>query len=65
MYDPITIDVSSAYRKSRAGAAVLVCAYHDDEKCRSILLQGALTYGEFLKQQSILPWNREIIFYCA
>jgi hypothetical protein len=44
---------------------VLVCAYHDDEKCRSILLQGARAYGEFLKQQSILPWNREIIFYCA
>ena len=63
MYDPITIDVASAYQKSRAGSAVLVCAYRDDKKCRSVLLEGALTFDEFLRQRGIIPWNREIIFY--
>ena len=65
MYDPVTIDVSLAYRKTRAGHATLVCAYDDEEQCRSLLLEGALTFGEFLNQRSTLPWNREIIFYCS
>lgn len=65
MYDPVTIDVALAFRKARAGNATLVCAYDDDEQCRSMLLEGALTFGDFLNQRSALPWNREIIFYCS
>ena len=65
MYSPVTIDVQRAYQKTRAGQATLVCAYQNDEKCRSILLDGALTYSEFLERRKTIPWNREIIFYCT
>ncbi len=65
MYDPVTIDVSTAYRKALAGDAVLVCAYANGEKCRSMLLKGAFTFEAFLNERSLLSWHREIIFYCA
>lgn len=65
MYDPVTIDVSHAYRKSRTGDATLVCAHTDNEKGRSVLLRGAYTFDAFLNQRSTLPWHREIIFYSA
>lgn len=65
MHDPVTIDVHQAYRKCLAGHATLVCAYASEEKCRSMRLDGALSYQEFLAQRQTIPWNREIIFYCA
>ncbi len=65
MHDPVTIDVHQAYRKCLAGNATLVCAYDSEEKFRSMRLAGALSYQEFLAQRQTIPWNREIIFYCA
>lgn len=44
---------------------LLVCGYDNDEKCRNIAIEGAITYNQFLKRLDGLPQGREIIFYCA
>ncbi len=59
-----TIDAPQAYRKTHEGRAILVCAYDDEDRCREILLDGAITYGEFLARVDRIPKTTEIIFYC-
>ncbi len=58
-----TIDVTRAYLKSQEGSAMLVCAYADDQLGRKLRLQGALTYGEFLRMRHMISQDLEIIFY--
>ena len=50
--------------KVRAGEALLVCSYKD-EKCRDILLEGAMLRSEFEDRVPVVPKDREIIFYCG
>ena len=50
--------------KVQAGEAILVCSYND-ERCKEILLEGALLRGEFERGSVSLPKSREIIFYCG
>jgi len=52
------------YEKVKAGNAVLVCAYEDD-KCKDILLEGALLRSQFESRLPTLPKDQEIIFYCG
>jgi hypothetical protein len=52
-------------REHMRSGALLICAYDDDEKCRSNHLEGALTFNEFRAQRDALPRDRELIFYCA
>ncbi|NLG42598.1 MAG: hypothetical protein GX547_05090 [Phycisphaerae bacterium] len=52
-------------RLASADPPLLVCAYANDEKCRSNAIEGAITYNEFLKGLGSLPQGREIVFYCA
>ena len=50
--------------KVQAGEALLVCSYQDN-KCKDILLEGALLLSEFVDREPVLPKDREIIFYCG
>lgn len=59
------IDATQAREKSRTGEAVLVCAYEDENRCRQLLLDGAMTLAEFEATLSTRSRNDEIIFYCA
>ncbi len=43
--------------------AWLICAYEDEHKCASILIQGALSVKDFRNRLSNIPYDREIIFY--
>ena len=45
--------------------ALLVCAYDDEEKCRSMRIPGSMTLGELNQRLPSLSENQEIIFYCA
>lgn len=47
-----------------AGEALLICSY-SDERCKSILLEGAILRGELNDQISSLPKNQNLIFYCG
>jgi hypothetical protein len=59
------IAVDEARRKAKAGEALLVCAYDDDEKCRKLGLEGAMSLTSFKSRLPSLSKQQEIIFYCA
>ena len=65
MAEVARIDPETARRKMKEGSAVLVCAYDDEEKCRKVALEGAMTLKQFEARAATLPRDREVIFYCA
>jgi len=65
MTEPIRISVEEARHKVNSGAALLVCAYDDDEKFNNNHLQGAISLGEFKAKLPSLSTAQEMIFYCA
>jgi len=65
MNQPVPMSAREAREKTISGQAMLVCAYEDDAKCRSVLLEGAMTLTEFLEELPGLDRDQEIIFYCA
>ena len=65
MTDPIRISVEDARQNVSAGAALLVCAYDDDEKFKNNHLQGAISLNNFRTKLPSLSTEQEIIFYCA
>jgi hypothetical protein len=58
------ISPDEAIKKVKSGEALLVCAYGDD-KCKTILFEGALLRSEFESKLDTLPKTQEIIFYCS
>ena len=65
MNGPERVAVDEVYQKVTNGAALLVCAYDDDEKFRGVHLKGAVSLAEFKSKLSGLDKNQEIFFYCA
>ena len=65
MTEPVRISIEDARQKVNSGAALLVCAYDDDEKFKNNHLQGAISFGEFKAKLPSLSETQEIIFYCA
>jgi hypothetical protein len=63
MADISRIGVEEAHRKTKAGQALLVCAYEDEAKCRMFNLDGSMSLTSFESKVKSLPKNQEIIFY--
>lgn len=59
------VDPREIRDRVQSGEALLVCAYDDDEKFRSLRLEKALSLRQFQEVQPSLPKNKEIVFYCA
>lgn len=59
------IDLHSARESVESGEALLVCAYDDEEKCRSLRIEGALTLQEFEDRRVDIDHRQRIILYCA
>jgi hypothetical protein len=62
--EPVRITAQEAREKVKSGS-LLVCGYEDESECRSMLLEGAITFGEFQKKLPSLSKDQGIIFYCA
>ncbi len=58
------ISPDETIKKVKSGEALLVCAYGDD-KCNTVLFEGALLRSEFESKLDSLAKTQEIIFYCA
>ena len=43
--------------------AVLVCAYDDEERCRSIRIPGSITLRELNEQLPSFSPDKELVFY--
>jgi len=65
MSEPERILADEVYRKVTDGAALLVCAYDDDEKFNNVHLEGAVSLSEFKARIPALDKGQEIFFYCA
>jgi len=65
MTGPVRVSPQEAREKARAGAALLVCGYEDEEKFKMVHLEGAVSLTEFQSKLSSLEKDHEIIFYCA
>jgi hypothetical protein len=65
MTSPQRVTPQEVYPQVKAGKSLLVCAYPDEAKCRSLQLEGALTLQEFQAKLSSLPKEQEVVFYCA
>ena len=65
MAEPIRIGPDEARRRMKSDMALLVCAYDDEEKFRSMHLEGAISLRELESKLPSLSKEQEIIFYCA
>lgn len=65
MADVERMGVQGARQRVQGGQALLVCAYDDDAKCRSMRLEGAITMSELRETLPSLPKGQEIVLYCA
>jgi len=61
----VRITPQEAYEKVKAGQALLVCGYEEEEKFRAMRLEMAISFAGLQKMLPALPKDREIIFYCA
>ncbi|RJP22631.1 MAG: ArsR family transcriptional regulator [Candidatus Abyssobacteria bacterium SURF_5] len=59
------INPHEAHDKVESGEALLVCAYDDEQKCKSMKLEGSISLKEMESRLSSVPKEKEIIFYCA
>ena len=59
----LKVSPQEAYEKVISGAAILVCAYGDDAKFRTVRLEMAIPFSEFMKKVPALSKDQEIIFY--
>lgn len=58
------INVADAQKMVKKGDALLVCSY-DDDKCKPMLLEGAILKSKFESKLPSLSKTKPIIFYCA
>jgi rhodanese-related sulfurtransferase len=65
MTEPERVTPREIVEKVNAGAALLVCAYDNEEKFKALRLEGAISLSEFKSRLHALPKDQEIIFYCA
>ena len=65
MTEPVRVTPQEIYPRVQAGQTLLVCAYNDEAKCRSMQLEGALFPREFSAKLPELAKEQEIVFYCA
>lgn len=62
---PKRISPHDAHIKVAGDAALLICSYDDDEKCRGMMLEGAMVLSAFKARETELAKDAEIIFYCG
>ena len=65
MIESERVEPREALEKLKAGTALLVCAYDNEEAFKTVHLEGALSLSEFKSTLSGLSKDQEIIFYCA
>jgi hypothetical protein len=65
MVEPDRIGPRETSEKLRNGNALLVCAYHEEEKFKTFHLERAISLSAFESKFPSLSKDQEIIFYCA
>jgi hypothetical protein len=63
--EPERISPAEVHERLESGKALLICAYSDEEMCKTMNLQGSISLGEFESTVSSVSSDQEIVFYCA
>ncbi len=63
MTEPIRVLPEEAHAKVMSGAALLVCAYSDEEEYKRINLEGSISLSELYSRLPQYSKDQEIIFY--
>ncbi len=63
MLEPERVTPEEAYNKLKSGRALLVCAYEDEMRFKSMRLEGAISLSEFKSKLPSLAKDQEIVFY--
>ena len=63
MAEPERIPPEEAYQKLKNGTALLVCAYEDEMKFKTMQLEEAISLNEFKSKLPSLAKDQEIVFY--
>lgn len=63
--EPERISAEDARERLESGKALLVCAYSDEETCKTMNLEGSIILKEFESRISSVPKDQDIVFYCA
>ena len=53
------------HRLTKGRGTLLVCAYDSDDRFRELELEGAIPWSAFQSRRASLPFDQEIVFYCA
>jgi len=61
----VSIDVNRAKELITEGDGLLVCAYDDEDKCRSFDIDESITMSELQSELDDLPKSRPLVFFCA
>jgi hypothetical protein len=61
--EPIRVPPKEVHAKVKSGAAILVCAYSDEEEYKRINLEGSISLSEFYSRLPLYSKDQEIIFY--
>jgi hypothetical protein len=64
MAEPERISPQEVNKKLKAGL-LLVCAYDDEDKCRMLHIEGALSFNQLKSKLPSISKDQEIVFYCA
>jgi hypothetical protein len=59
------IPPETARNEVNAGRAWLICAYDDRQRCRSMMLDGAIDMDELEARLPTAAKDQPMIFYCA
>jgi hypothetical protein len=59
------IDPETVRRAVEASRAWLVCAYEDRQRCRGIMLEGAIDMDELEARLPTAPKDQMMVFYCG
>jgi len=65
MTEPERVQPREVFEKVTSGAALLVCAYDNDERFKALRLEGAISLHELRSRLDSLRKDQEIVFYCA
>jgi hypothetical protein len=61
--EPERVSPIEVREKLKAGKALLVCAYEDEAKFKTMQLPGAISLNEFKSKLPSLSKDQEILFY--
>ena len=63
MSEPERVTAAEVYNKLKLGKTLLVCAYEDEIKFKTMQLEGAISLNAFKSKLSSLAKDQEIVFY--